>query len=1006
MSPEHDILEVKNKKKLVFFVKKGMDSFLGDIISRLSDEYEIKKMIIEDYKKIDEGLEWADICWFEWCDELLDYGSKHKLSESKIIICRLHSYEAFVGYPNMVKWESVDKIIFVGENIKKFVMEKYKIDESKTVLIPNGVNIDEYTFKERKSGFNIAYVGYINYKKGPMLLLHTFKAIYDKDHRYKLYIAGQFQDDRDVLYFQQMIKEFGIEKNVCYEGWQDNLDKWLEDKNYILCTSVLESQNMSVMQAMAKGIKPIIHNFVGAKDIYDNKYIWNTIDEAMKMIFSSEYNSKEYRLFVEKNYSINKEINKIKSNIKMWISEKNNINTERPLVTVGITNYNYSKYLDECINSVLNQTYENIEILIIDDCSTDDSIEKIKSYTKNYKNIRAIFHGKNSGSVIQSYREVIKYSQGEYFQFINSDDLYSNNRAIEETIQVFINNLEVDYVYTDLRIVDENLKLIDIWRYKQYTDNEIINLVFNRGGSGVMPMIGMYRTSFYRSRNIEWYHEVENESAGDTLNTLFNIKQGWKYKYLDKDLYSYRQHGESLTYDLKKRIKSIISVLEYIINNFDENIYLENYKFKSISNNEKEKLKNYTIGKFYLNLFKYYHEGKWKPPYGEISFNKEVLSGLLDPLLKKVERYILKVNGYYDCSNILNELKVYSKKIYINSDNEDEYIYSYSLNKRKVMLDKYKDSHIGKKYNVLIYSPNNGAWKYSFISWKKAFEHMGMSVTIIYDIDKNYNYSNNDIFISIANKAHFEKISMNLSILSIRNKIGIASKEIYYNDKNSLEDEAMLELLIETKFFDFLISSFSEVGIDYIFNKWINKGIKIYSVPFSFNPLIHYPEKKTKLYDYFFVGTNSYLKVDETKKYLMPIVNNFNGMLCGTGWGANVKELDPMTVRNYYNGAKINLNFHLQIQKDIENEINERTYIIAACGGFQLVDNPKILNKFYNSNELAVAYDEKDYYNKFIYYLNNQKEREEMAFNSLVKTYDNDYSIFNRINSILQKCVF
>lgn len=320
ISLENSIEQIEDKKKIAFFVKQGMDGFLGDIVDGLSDDYEIKKVIVTDYKQIDEGMQWADICWFEWCDELVAYGSKHNLHEDKEIICRLHSYEAFTEYPYDVNWDSVDRIIFVGENIRKFVIDKYKIDENKTVVIPNGVNVNKYTFKEREPGYNIAYVGYINYKKGPMLLLHTFKAIYDKDHRYKLYIAGQFQDDRDVLYFQQMIKEFGIERNVCYEGWQDNLDKWLEDKNYILCTSILESQNMSVMQAMYKGIKPIIHNFVGAKIIYPEEYVWNTIDEAVKMLKDNSYNSKEYFDFIQNNYSIENELSALKellTNVKI-----------------------------------------------------------------------------------------------------------------------------------------------------------------------------------------------------------------------------------------------------------------------------------------------------------------------------------------------------------------------------------------------------------------------------------------------------------------------------------------------------------------------------------------------------------------------------------------------------------------------------------------------------------------------------------------------------------------
>lgn len=118
-----------------------------------------------------------------------------------------------------------------------------------------------------------------------------------------------------------------LRKNVCYEGWQDNLDKWLEDKNYILCTSILESQNMSVMQAMAKGIKPIIHNFVGAKGIYNNNYIWNTIDEAVEIINDKEYSSQEYRKFIKENYSLESQIKSLKQLLGEFLSNRSDKET-------------------------------------------------------------------------------------------------------------------------------------------------------------------------------------------------------------------------------------------------------------------------------------------------------------------------------------------------------------------------------------------------------------------------------------------------------------------------------------------------------------------------------------------------------------------------------------------------------------------------------------------------------------------------------------------------------
>jgi glycosyltransferase involved in cell wall biosynthesis len=303
-----------SKKKIIFFVKQGLDSFLDDIINGVSDEYETRKVIVTQLGQIDQEMHWADICWFEWCDELVIYASKLDIAKEKKIMCRVHSYEAFTEYPLKVIWNHVDHVIFVAEHIRDLVLETVEsLQKEKTSIISNGINLNEYSFKERKPGFNIAYVGYINYKKGPMLLLHAFKAIYEKDRRYKLYIAGQFQDTRYVLYFKQMIEELGLVNNVIFEGWQDNLDQWLENKNYILCTSVLESQNMSVMQAMSKGIKPLVHNFVGAKKIYPKEYIWNSIDQVVMMVQNSKaYESMQYHSYIKEKYLFNNKIKEIK----------------------------------------------------------------------------------------------------------------------------------------------------------------------------------------------------------------------------------------------------------------------------------------------------------------------------------------------------------------------------------------------------------------------------------------------------------------------------------------------------------------------------------------------------------------------------------------------------------------------------------------------------------------------------------------------------------------------
>lgn len=433
-------------KKIAFFVKSGGAAFLSDIINWLSKDNEINLITIkgdQDLKLIDKWMNWSDISWFEWCDSLIIYGSKLAIAKERFIICRLHSYEAFTNYPAHVKWNNVDKIIFIAEHIRKYVMESYKISKDKTTIIPNGVDLNKWTFRHREPGFNVAYVGYINYKKGPMLLLHTFKALYDRDNRYMLYIAGQFQDARDKLYFHQMIKELGLENNLIFDGWQKELDSWLENKNYILCSSVLESQNMSVMQAITKGIKPIIHNFVGANEIYPKEYLWNTIEDAVRMITNKVYDSEEYRRFIGSNYSLVKQKKAVNCMISHLINRRKRdeefnykdywnkrLTSNFSIEGVGYIGLGeiYNKYLYqnrlEILDGVLSKAFSKISHQKVLELGPGTGIFTDYFHSKGIKEYKAIDLVEKSVNELSRKYNMYQFKQGDISDCYNYDGKY------------------------------------------------------------------------------------------------------------------------------------------------------------------------------------------------------------------------------------------------------------------------------------------------------------------------------------------------------------------------------------------------------------------------------------------------------------------------------------------------------------------------------------------------------------------------------------------------------
>ncbi|ENH98399.1 group 1 glycosyltransferase [Gracilibacillus halophilus YIM-C55.5] len=254
----------------------------------------------------------------------------------------------------------MNKVIFVSSFLKNYVLDNEKsLKEEKTVVIPNGVNLSKYKFKDRNHGFKIAHIGFINFKKGPMLLLQAFKTIYDLDNRYTLHIAGEFQQIRYVLYYQQMINEMGLENNVYFEGWQEDIDDWLDDKNYILTSSVLESQHMSVMEAMSKGIKPLVHNFVAAKEIYDNEYIWTNVNDIIELL-RTEYESHNYYNFVKMNYSLETQLESINNLVFQLLEESK-----------------------EPENKIIQFYYDRVKIFFSID-NPQDHIQKIIQYNKKF----------------------------------------------------------------------------------------------------------------------------------------------------------------------------------------------------------------------------------------------------------------------------------------------------------------------------------------------------------------------------------------------------------------------------------------------------------------------------------------------------------------------------------------------------------------------------------------------------------------------------------------------
>lgn len=125
---------------------------------------------------------------------------------------------------------------------------------------------------------------------------------------------------------------------------------------------------------------------------------------------------------------------------------------DRPLVSIGIPTWNYGEYLGECIESVLAQTYENIEVIICDNASTDSTPEVVRRYED--PRIRYYRNEANIG-LYPNWNLCLRYAKGKYFKILQSDDKLSPN-FIEECLDIFMSDSNVIMVVTSYVNINSN----------------------------------------------------------------------------------------------------------------------------------------------------------------------------------------------------------------------------------------------------------------------------------------------------------------------------------------------------------------------------------------------------------------------------------------------------------------------------------------------------------------------------------------------------------------------
>jgi len=290
-----------------------------------------------------------------------------------------------------------------------------------------------------------------------------------------------------------------------------------------------------------------------------------------------------------------------------------------PLVSIITPVYNHEKFIGDTINSIINQTYQNWEMLVVDDCSTDRSWEIIQEYAGKDSRIKAFRNTENKG-LIPNWKFLIDNSKGEYIAFLEGDDIfYKNNLA--KKIEIFEKFPDVGMVYCNFNVISENGEVIiknhKLFQRVRVYKNEYIEPseylgskyhLINSYSQVMIKRLVIKKTGYPRT-----FCPLEKIFLPSDWDFNFRISTENKIYYIEDILFGYRKHSSNSSYDAITAYRHMSFVLD-------------DYRKKFIKNSEVIKAIQYKQCRYIYSKIIYYLENRnkkmaWNEFFSYIKYN-------------------------------------------------------------------------------------------------------------------------------------------------------------------------------------------------------------------------------------------------------------------------------------------------------------------------------------------------------------------------------------------------
>lgn len=514
-----------------------------------------------------------------------------------------------------------DHVVFPATSVKTAFEELVEIPVNQALIIPQGLfdKILQDGEKSRKEIIRtlgvpegrkiVVNAGYADLRKGFDIFLQVARAFEKIDSQVHFIWIGVIEAELGSWLLKE-VRGIRPRPNVSLIGFRDDLGDVLSASDVFLLTSREDPFPSVVLDALACGL-PIVamEGTGGFIELFNNDFVgelapYEDIDCIIKCVQRViSISDDKIKINQQKRIDMIKENFNFKSYCFSLLKLMGHVNSS---VSVVIPNYNYEQYLDSRVGSVCEQVYPILELIVLDDCSKDNSVsrlEQIRQETGRFFDI--IVNAQNSGNVFKQWKKGIEQSSGDLIWLAEADDMCTPD-FLQKIEECFSKDPNMLFAFCDSKAIDENSNhLLDSYQAYQSSMGSpefsadfimdaaqfaadhlsIANLILN------VSSVVWKRSALLKALSSLGEELFEYRLAGDWRLYLEVCSLGGSVGYVAKPLNIHRRHSGSVTggLALEYQAREIKKIHDVVLNLFSERlvanrIELMNQYVKSLLN--------------------------------------------------------------------------------------------------------------------------------------------------------------------------------------------------------------------------------------------------------------------------------------------------------------------------------------------------------------------------------------------------------------------------------------